>query len=879
MTAPPRRGTPTKAVEDEKEADCQSLADSQTTASAFTAMTIQTVDSLVPLERDHLVEGAMRNLGPLVKDVCLLLGQPELTSPALRSMGFGNGCKTVAHFTEEFFSIKQCSPSSQAILVTSVGSDTSGCEQGIRGLSKNPNAPTIIAVLVMPLSLTRSDEEQEEVVRQGGGVSTSQLIGLDRFNPSRSIALARSLSGARHRLFEAGADEVITLSEGEALAPHRIIEAIERSEFVARRHEMELRRQADSMQQDSARKLQVAFSRLMWSLPGSMLENIPLQDTELSERGLQSQNPGVGSYYFQDQLGQGANGQTYLAKHPQWGICAVKLIPKSTVKNVNALFSFDREVYIMQHIEKHPNVVQAFEVLHSKSAVYVSMEYAGKYNLHMYTKRVLNQTKARALPPNVVLSFANQMACAMAHIHRYLICHRDVKMTNWIISDDQQRVVLVDFGLAAQLATKTQRLTHSCGSLPFCAPEVFGMVEHPKWSYAPLPADCWSLGVNFAELALGPYSIEMLLEWKPRCPANNKLILESLLTLEQRWASVNPEDVGVLKPVIDALVVVDADRRPSIEEVLGPRFLNMTEELDRMMQPTKPTTSRSTHMMVASSGIGRRAVEGAAETGSLLDRLGSEAAVGEVMTRTLDHFLNAPGLGAVFESVPEQIDSLRVFMTEDLPKFFGCEPGSFAERPIRNRAVSIFARTIVTDTHISHLGKVMCNCFCSSGIQEDDAKEATRRFLTLRTELLQESVRAAANVKRMNTRAWRNRLLNSMPQRRVQAFAEQLASALSKSKMLKNSVVHGVTAGDIHELVVGYLSGEVAQCLPISEHLVSALTGPQYLVLVNVTRDSLVLSDWPSEVIEVLNLEMMMEWEALHAEKGTTKLFGMETAR
>ena len=45
------------------------------------------------------------------------------------------------------------------------------------------------------------------------------------------------------------------------------------------------------------------------------------------------------------------------------------------------------------------------------------------------------------------MHICHQMAQALSHIHSHGVCHFDLKLNNWVVSDDH-RVVLIDFGTA-----------------------------------------------------------------------------------------------------------------------------------------------------------------------------------------------------------------------------------------------------------------------------------------------------------------------------------------------------------------------------------------------------------------------------------------------
>lgn len=82
------------------------------------------------------------------------------------------------------------------------------------------------------------------------------------------------------------------------------------------------------------------------------------------------------------------------------------------------------------------------------------------------------------------------MLSAVAFLHSRSICHRDLKLENWVLEsgkDVWSSLKLIDFGLSTHF-TPGQRLSRVVGSSYYVAPEVL------KKSYTEA-CDLWSLGV------------------------------------------------------------------------------------------------------------------------------------------------------------------------------------------------------------------------------------------------------------------------------------------------------------------------------------------------------------------------------------------------
>ena len=90
----------------------------------------------------------------------------------------------------------------------------------------------------------------------------------------------------------------------------------------------------------------------------------------------------------------------------------------------------------------------------------------------------LNETGE--IPEDTVKSIARQILHALRYLHKRKITHRDIKPDNILISSlDPLRVKLSDFGLSKVVMEETFLKTF-CGTLLYCAPEVYPEYESYK---------------------------------------------------------------------------------------------------------------------------------------------------------------------------------------------------------------------------------------------------------------------------------------------------------------------------------------------------------------------------------------------------------------
>jgi serine/threonine protein kinase len=195
------------------------------------------------------------------------------------------------------------------------------------------------------------------------------------------------------------------------------------------------------------------------------------------------------------ELGKGAFATVYkIATKMNGTVLAAKELEKRRfMKDGRLDKKVENELSIMRNL-KHPNVVQFVDYHDQGDYLYIIMEYApyGDLRKHM---------EAGPLSETLVRPLAQQVLSALAHLHSQKVTHRDIKPDNILISEmDPLQVKLSDFGLSKMVRHEETFLKTFCGTLLYCAPEVFPFYEQSKkrrrgddkiYSSA---CDIWSLG-------------------------------------------------------------------------------------------------------------------------------------------------------------------------------------------------------------------------------------------------------------------------------------------------------------------------------------------------------------------------------------------------
>ncbi|CAM8977027.1 unnamed protein product [Rhodiola kirilowii] len=191
-------------------------------------------------------------------------------------------------------------------------------------------------------------------------------------------------------------------------------------------------------------------------------------------------------------LGQGTFAKVHYARHVITGMSvAIKIIDKEKIMKVGMMDQIKREISVMRLV-KHPNIVELYEVMATKSKIYFVIEYVKGGEL-------FNKVAKGKLREDVARKYFQQLISAVDYCHSRGVCHRDIKPENLLL-DENENLKISDFGLSALAESKHQDgLLHTtCGTPAYVAPEVIN-----RKGYDGCKADVWSCGVVLYVLLSG----------------------------------------------------------------------------------------------------------------------------------------------------------------------------------------------------------------------------------------------------------------------------------------------------------------------------------------------------------------------------------------
>jgi len=144
------------------------------------------------------------------------------------------------------------------------------------------------------------------------------------------------------------------------------------------------------------------------------------------------------------------------------------------------------EVNVLRELRGHENVIRLYDVFCVDNELFIITELGRGGDLfHLLTTHPKHGVTEEYAAKTVA-----QMLSSVAFLHSRNICHRDLKLENWVLEsgkDVWSPLKLIDFGLSTHF-TPGHRLSRVVGSSYYVAPEVL------KKSYTEA-CDLWSLGV------------------------------------------------------------------------------------------------------------------------------------------------------------------------------------------------------------------------------------------------------------------------------------------------------------------------------------------------------------------------------------------------
>lgn len=190
-------------------------------------------------------------------------------------------------------------------------------------------------------------------------------------------------------------------------------------------------------------------------------------------------------------LGKGSFACVYRAQSINTGIeVAIKMIDKKAMQRVGMVQRVRNEVEIHCQL-KHPSILELYNYFEDGNYVYLILEMCHNGEMNRYLKN-----RKKPFTEKEARHFMEQIVKGMLYLHSHGILHRDLTLSNLLLSSDMN-IKIADFGLAAQLKLPTEKHFTMCGTPNYIAPEIATRSAHG------LESDVWSLGCMLYTFLVG----------------------------------------------------------------------------------------------------------------------------------------------------------------------------------------------------------------------------------------------------------------------------------------------------------------------------------------------------------------------------------------
>jgi serine/threonine protein kinase len=251
----------------------------------------------------------------------------------------------------------------------------------------------------------------------------------------------------------------------------------------------------------------------------------------------------AGEYHVERVLGAGAMSIVYLATDKKNQRVAIKVLPENLVINPLVVQRFEREARLIARLD-HPHIVHVLDFFATEDGTpCIVMEYMPGGTLSQHLTRTSTQTLAEAV------DIIRQVAEGLDYAHRLNIIHRDIKLDNILLRENDE-IALGDFGLARAIGETTLTVTGSTLGTPYyMSPEQI----QPGKTPIDYRADLYALGI---------LSYVLLTGWYPFIGSDAAAVMHKHLHAPPpEPTSLNPELPPEINPVLMRSIAKDPDVR------------------------------------------------------------------------------------------------------------------------------------------------------------------------------------------------------------------------------------------------------------------------------------------------------------------------------
>jgi serine/threonine protein kinase len=255
------------------------------------------------------------------------------------------------------------------------------------------------------------------------------------------------------------------------------------------------------------------------------------------------------------ELGEGASGKVFLAtRNRDWKRAAVKKINLNRTNQIQLDSGkiLPKEVYFLNKVRDIDGCVKLLDYYIVGEECWITTEY--HQNSITLTEFI---NKNEQLSENKVINIFKQITSIVLRLEMAGITHRDLKGDS-ILVDENENILVIDFGLAESLETADEMI---CGTPGYWPPEV-DFCEFFDMDHVTGPVTTWSLGIILGSLLIGKEPFD-----NGRSSLKAKGVID--LGLRNRKAS------RMARRLVNRCLQMVRGNRPSVKQILQDPWLNL----------------------------------------------------------------------------------------------------------------------------------------------------------------------------------------------------------------------------------------------------------------------------------------------------------------
>jgi serine/threonine-protein kinase len=248
-------------------------------------------------------------------------------------------------------------------------------------------------------------------------------------------------------------------------------------------------------------------------------------------------------YVLQGEIGRGAFGVVYSARHEQLGReVAVKQLPRAFAADPAVRERFVTEARLVASLD-HPHIVPVYDFVDRDDGICLII-------MERCQRSVSDEFEHRGLATDEACAAVLACCAALEEAHEHGLLHRDIKPEN-LLYDAKGVVKLADFGIARVRTTEGRRTATGMviGTPAYMSPE---QVRGEELTPA---SDVYSVGVMAYELLTGTLPF-------PGATTSTGLLAHHLVTPPTPLLTSRPELPHAVAVVVDRALSKDASARP-----------------------------------------------------------------------------------------------------------------------------------------------------------------------------------------------------------------------------------------------------------------------------------------------------------------------------